>query len=489
MRKIKIIITFSIFLFTHNSPLFSQQIKHHSFTVVKNEGKYGIVEDKTGDLIVSFQYDTIVNLFPFGGVYILNKGNKYGTAKYIRQIESDFETLTRNDTSYWEFSEINYDTIIFNDEYRKSIVLKKDNVYTFQVFNIFYIPQLDNGIHYYNTKDKAFIEEVYESSNSYDTIFAESNLIIYKKSHKYGIHLTDFGKELPIQWDSISKLTMQEEGKYIGKVLVWKNGKAAILKTNWDINKPEIAESRNFILTSPYYFSNESDFFLSSTKLFVNLHNQPLRIIDLNTFDEITLLSNDNSCILRDTSKYYVIYFDFVLNNHEQIITQVKSRELYENQKRNSVYKLLPLKENITTCFLFWEQVYYNNIDGSAKINYSDINCRYEIIHTIKGNGDIVLSYNLDYADSNTVPVTFYSAIDKEIIKQYTRKNRFFVVEDGIIYAMKVSDLEEHIRKGGYQLFGHYRDSYFKKIKICGYIIFDYNINKYRIVRYNWMTK
>lgn len=490
---------FLFFFFFIPSSFFSQNIKDITSTIVERDGKFGLVEDGSGKTVLTIDYDTIINLTLFKGFYSYKKNGKYGYARLIRNVELK-ENYRLYDSSYWEISENEYDEVLLDSQWADVVILKKGNVNYFQIHDMYFIHDLDQNPHHIIEK-RAFIEGVYNSKIEYDSIYIDQNIIFLQSNNKWGLCLQEFKKELPCQWDSVTPLKRNE--KYISFLYVWKNSKMALLKTNWNINDPGVAESRNYILTTPYEFNSTNELIINNSsyfdnKVFVNQINKSIRFFDMETLKE-TIIQSEKGPLLRiDTTKEYNIYFigkresEKSIKNQNFILTSVNSKNW---NHLTYDYKLKSLKSNIITG-PFSSQLYFNKYDvnGSTISSYSETDFMYKTLN-IKNDYDIVLGYNLSSTDSNNVSVTLYSSFDKTIIKQYSKKNKFIDVEDGVIYSIDVTDINQHLKNGRSIQFGRYSDEspweYRKlrlKTKVIGYIKYDPIESKYRVVRFKWMA-
>ncbi len=490
------IIFFSLFV---QLQLFSQQHKHHTFTIVQHENKFGLVSDESGKSILPIEFDTIINLLPSGGLYLLEKQNKYGIAKYVRSIKGNMQKMEIRDSNHWETTTCVYDTImLYNEIYKKTLILEKEGKYEYNSLEMFYITQMD-APSTYTRSDRAFIQNVYYSQNAYDTIIPDLNILYLKVKNLWGIHLVLSDKEIECQWDSITQID-RIPNKLITYILVWKNGKAAILNTSWDINHPEVAKSRNYILTTPYNFTNETKFDLFADQVNVNVQKGQISIFNMHTLNETKLHSKEGLFIRKDSSLYYQMFTGYSPDFQDTLISLKGRPDCYYTPSylRDEGVKKYKRDLNIEKNTVQYE-VYLNTTKNYITIYYFDKTGNLiesfdssQFIYSEIMGGLLVVAYDCSLKDNNIVPVHIHSVMDNMIIKSYNKKNRIYEVtnEDkySVIYSTKFNSSLVNIEttSSGSEYTLH--DGRMKKKKI-GYIIYDKEQKTYRVVRFKWMAE
>ncbi|MBK7129640.1 MAG: hypothetical protein IPM74_05950 [Crocinitomicaceae bacterium] len=281
-------------------------------TIVSHEGKYGLVENKSGNTVLPIEYDSVISYTSAHIIFSFYKNHKHGYALLF---------FDKDEWEYhWEISELDYDTIY--SPLHGYLIRKKDNRYDFLCMwdEVLWSPYRDPEVSWRNNKYRILTTK-FTSAHSYDTIFLSMGKtrfmkdevssyipakIVFRENNQVGFHLIkdDVSIETPCQWDSLV---------YVNTFCdyAWKDGKFAILFTDWgDYGEPQrIAESSNYILTTPYIFTNKDEFYieyldLGSPVVVVIQHGKPFKIyIDYGS-KEINFHYADGSDLIVDTSYF-----------------------------------------------------------------------------------------------------------------------------------------------------------------------------------------
>ncbi|MBK7129638.1 MAG: AhpC/TSA family protein [Crocinitomicaceae bacterium] len=279
-------------------------------TIVSHEGKYGLVENKSGNTVLPIDYDTVVNHTESQTVYSFKKDDKYGYALLIFD-EQMWEY-------HWEITELIYDTVYFKnfyewDAYSNYLVKKRNGRYEFLSFDF---EVIWNPYRAHRTDKSWCIINYYASKNSYDTLYFSATVdrrdydtiyrLVYRNNNKIGLQYLHYETncELPCLWDSVTYDPIKH------KDYVWKDGKFAILFIHWTGELGwRLGEANNFVLSTPYAFTNKDEFYikdldLGSPVVVVIQHGKPFKIyIDYGS-KEINFHYADGSDLIVDTSYF-----------------------------------------------------------------------------------------------------------------------------------------------------------------------------------------
>jgi hypothetical protein len=447
------------------SHCFSQVIKQQHSTIVELNEKYGLVEDGTGKVVLSNEYDTVISFTPFKGVYSFRKNNKFGYAYLLFNWNKE--------TYSWVVSECIYDTIYYHDlAVADFLIYKEKNHLKYQNFEVRPIYQ-NNGFTY---PDKAIIKSDYTSSNSYDTLYpSESNLIL-KYNDKYGIHI-GFNHELECQWDSITQ--------YNKHYLVWKGENFAHLTAYWNYDSEEIAKAHNYILTTPYIFRKFNEIKYSDNFMFCVQHDEPLRIFENFGTKEVVIHFNNGEVLKVDTAfnynvsvnsknQYFVISAKF--KEESTVIEEIKTKFNKNTVKYEVIFDRFHPKVN---------QLFIVNKNGEiVRSMDSSMNIYYY------NNDNFILEYDYSSLNPNFVPMMVIDIESGKIIKKYSKKNTIYDIEYysqySTIFATKYKGNSMSTETNPQRDVTSQIDGRLKKQTI-GYLKYDYIKKMHKIVRFKWM--
>lgn len=452
-------------------------------TVVSHEGKYGLVENKSGNTVLPIEYDTIISCTTFQCVYIFSKADQYGFALLIFDVEEWMY--------HWEIFEPIYDTVYYKtaaDPYViHYLVRKKDNQYDFL--------RLDHGVIWNpyrsvrNYETSYTIEQYYTSQNTYDTLFITAGKtefaspgqvkwvgqrLIYGRDNKFGLHY--FNKEtdceLPCLWDSVTYDPIKH------KDYVWKDGKFAILFIHWagDLGW-RLGEANNFVLSTPYAFTNKDEFDIDyhldlgsqSSVVFVIQHGKPFKIyIDYGSKETIFHYA-DGSPLLVDTNFTYNI-----IRNDSNLLIDVVLKQRHPFQESNEI--------NDNT-FLCRNKLYFATEDGKIEYSLTDLMTDYEIIDTDDNGCPSYSGLIIGRLKKTRNDLGWEDTIYREVFRIYDIKS------DSVLWEVQGFNKSYYLDNETCRIYSiryRYIDYWTKDIKKIGYIA--YNKKGLKVCRYKWIA-